>query len=87
MAQLSESDRRELQSVVAQALAGGGEEAMTAEAASLDVDDIKEFFCANWPQMKKVLQFIGDTVGGLVRVAIRAVIAAGDFLYGRICGG
>ncbi|MBV9884378.1 MAG: hypothetical protein JO276_15320 [Sphingomonadaceae bacterium] len=85
MFQLSDSDRRELQSVTANALVGDSGEALIAEAVALDADGIKDFFCRNWPMMKQVLQFIGDTVGGIVRAAIRGVIAAGDFLHDRIC--
>jgi hypothetical protein len=87
MAELNQADVREVQSIAAQALVGD-DVTMDAEAfAGVDLGDIKEFFCQNWPTIKKVLQFLADTVGGIVKVAARALIAAGDFLHDRICGG
>lgn len=86
MTQLNESDRQQMQTLAAQALVGDESAALKA-AAAVDIGDIRDFFCKNWPEIKKVLQFIAENVGGIVRAAIRAVIAAGDFLQGRICRG
>jgi hypothetical protein len=57
-------------------------EAITAEGLP---GDAKQFFCQNWPMIKQVLQFIGDQVGGIVKIAIRGIVAAGDLLHGRVC--
>lgn len=84
MAQLDQSQIQEAQAIAAQAMAGDGETSM-ATVAAVDVGDVKDFFCNNWPTIKKVLQFLADTVGGVVKIAARALIAAGDFLHGRIC--
>ena len=79
MAELSASDRQELSRVVGEALLS--EDSITATA---DVAGGKDIFCNNWSTVKAVLQFIAGQVGA-IGWAIRAVIAAGDFLHGRIC--
>ena len=84
MTQLSESERREAQAAAAQAMVGDAP-AAAAPAGGADLGDVKEFFCKNWPMIKKVLEFIADKVGGGVGRLVRAVIAAGDVLHKLIC--
>ena len=84
MAHLDEAQVQEAQSIAAQALVGDSFAAADV-AAAVDLGDVKEFFCANWPTIKKVIQFLADTIGGVAKVVARALIAAGDFLHGRIC--
>jgi len=86
MAQLNQSDVQEAQSIAAQAMVGDTMSVAEA-AAAVDVGDIKEFFCKNWPTIKKVIQFLGDTIGGIAKIVAKALIAAGDLLHGRICNG
>ncbi|HEX5181874.1 MAG TPA: hypothetical protein VFW19_01855 [Allosphingosinicella sp.] len=83
MAQLSESNLRDMQNAAAQILVGGGAAALTAQDVP---DDIKTFFCAHWDEVKALLQYIADKVGGIAGWAVRAIIAAGDVLKGSICG-
>lgn len=85
MAQISRTDRQQMQAIAAEALVGGQPPAVAPEA--LDFDKVRDFFCEHWPMVKQVLQFLGDNIGGIVRWAIRAVIAAGDYLHGKICYG
>jgi hypothetical protein len=86
MAQLSESDRQEIQNAAAQALVA--DDSMAADAvAGVDLGDIKDFLCKNWPMIKKVLQFLAETVGGVPGRVAKALIAAGDLLYRRVCDG
>jgi hypothetical protein len=87
MAQLTENEIREAQMLAAHALAGESAPRANAAAAAADAGDAKKLFCENWPTVKKVLQFLADTVGGIVAGAARAIIVAGDFLFGRICKG
>ncbi len=87
MAQLSESERREAQAAAAQAMVGDAPAGGAAAAGGADIGDVKDFFCNNWPMIKKVLEFIADKVGGGVGRLVRAVIAAGDVLHKLICKG
>lgn len=80
MAQLNQADIEGARQAVARTLFEEG----TTERA-LDVSDIKQFFCENWEMIKKVLKFLADSIGGPLGWAARALIAAGDFLHGRIC--
>ncbi len=79
MQDLSESERQELRRVVGEALLSE-DEAVQAEIAG----DAKEVFCRNWQTVKQVLQFISSYVPGIGKY-VRAIIAAGDFLYGTVC--
>jgi hypothetical protein len=79
---LSAEDRQELSRIVGEALIEDG----TAQVAGASVElaatdfDPKQFFCQNWPAIKSVLQFLP-----LPAIAVRVIVAAGDFLHGRIC--
>ena len=75
-------------------LAKAFNDAIAAETASVGTqsvsaaampDDAKRFFCANWPMIKQVLQFLGDKIGGIGGLAVKGLIAAGDILHGKIC--
>jgi hypothetical protein len=81
MAELSASDRQELSRLVGEALIA--DEASTSGAYA-DAAGGKDLFCQHWSTVKTVLQFIASQVGA-IGWAIRAVVAAGDFLHGRIC--
>ena len=80
MAELQDSDREELRRIVGEALLSEDEPAGARVAAA----DVRQVFCDNWQTVKKVLEFIAGIVPGIGRY-VRAIIAAGDFLYGRIC--
>jgi hypothetical protein len=60
-----------------------------SDVAALNVSafsgSAKDFFCANWEMIKQVLTFLGDTLGGLPKLAIKGLIAAGDILHSKIC--
>lgn len=89
MTQLSPSDREEMRKVAAMALVEEDDAAagVAFEAAEkVELDSIKDFFCNNWDTIKKVLKYIADQVGGVPGKVIKAIIAAGDFLHGRVCG-
>jgi predicted N-acyltransferase len=81
MAELSMSDRQELARVVGEALVNDDGQNL---AAAADMASAKELFCRHWAIVKQVLQFLAGQIGP-VGWAIKAIIAAGDFLHGRIC--
>jgi hypothetical protein len=83
MAQLNESTLRDMRNAAAQTLVGSGAAALTAADVP---DDIKTFFCAHWDEVKTLLQYLADKIGGIAGFAVRALIAAGDALKGSICG-
>jgi|GEM_PF-6244281 predicted N-acyltransferase len=83
MAELSMSDRQELARVVGEALVNDDGQDL---AAAVDMTSAKELFCRHWTIVKQVLQFLAGQIGP-VGWAIKAIIAAGDFLHGRICNG
>jgi len=83
MPQLNQTDLDGARQAAVQALLA--DDASGLEATAVQLTDIKQFFCENWPMVKKVLQFLADQLGGLPKMAAKALIAAGDYLYGRIC--
>lgn len=43
-------------------------------------------FCTLWPNAKQALEMLETMVKNpVVKFSIRSIIAAGDFVYGRIC--
>ncbi len=79
MAELSQQDRQELSTLIGEALLDDRSFASQAELAGG-----KDLICQHWGTVKTVLEFIAGQVGA-IGWAIRAIIAAGDFLHGRIC--
>ncbi len=83
--QLSESDRAELTRAVGEAMMSDDSAAARGEMSAAATEDARNFFCEHWDEIRKVLLFIADQVGGIVRYGIKGVIVAGDFLHRRIC--
>ncbi len=81
MAELTQQDRQELSRLVGEALLDEGN---NLAASGAEIAGGKDLFCQHWNTVKSVLQFIAGQVGA-IGWAIRAIIAAGDFLHGRIC--
>lgn len=54
------------------------------ETLSLGIDP-QQFFCEHWDEIKPVLKWIADKIGGIPAVVIKGVIAAGDFLHSQVC--
>jgi hypothetical protein len=82
MAELSASDRQELSRVIGEALMA--EDTSSQPQAESLTGGGKELFCQHWALVKQILQFIAGQVGP-IGWAVRAIVAAGDFLHGRIC--
>lgn len=82
MAELSASDRQELSRIVGEALISEQPDALRMETT--ESAGAKDLFCQHWPMIKSVLKFIAGQIGG-IGWAIKALIAAGDFLHGRLC--
>ena len=75
MAELGQEPRQEAQRIAAQALVGdmpAGAERLFSRAG---LDHAKPFFCEQWDEIRKVLQFLGDTVGGVVKRVVKALFA------------
>jgi hypothetical protein len=84
--QLSESDRAELTRAVGEAmLTDDSAAARGDEMSAAATEDVRDFFCEHWDQIRKVLLFIAEQARGMVRIVIKIVITAGDFLRGRLC--
>ena len=84
--QLSESDRAELTRAVGEAMMSDDTAAVRGfDMAGVDTQDVGNFFCEHWDEIRKVLLFIADQVGGIVRYGIKGVIVAGDILHRRLC--
>ena len=84
--QLSESDRAELTRAVGEAMMSDDSAAARSdEMTAAGTEDVRDFFCEHWDEIRKVLLFIADQVGGIVRYGIKGVIVAGDFLRRRVC--
>ena len=84
MAELSESDRRQISEALATAL--GREPSAQADMAELGVDDLKRFFCENWDLAKTLLGVLARLVPGLKPI-IEFIIRLGDLLKDQICTG
>lgn len=80
MEELSAGDRQELARVVGEAMTSEGAESL----AAVDMSSAKDLFCQYWDILKQVLQFLAPYLGP-IGWAIKGIIAAGDFLHGRIC--
>jgi hypothetical protein len=84
--QLSESDRAELTRAVGEAMMSDDTaDVRGVEMAGVDTQGVRDFFCEHWDEIRKVLLFIAEQAGGMVRIVIKIVITAGDFLRGRLC--
>lgn len=83
MAEQPNYDVQALQQAFSKALAGPTP--APATAADIPVDDILKFFCEHWDEIKKVLQFLAEEIGGIAVIVVKAIIIAGDLLRSQVC--
>ena len=81
-----EPERRRISQEVAAILETGDAHAMEAAPAEQEFVDLKEIFCKHWQIVKDVLQFLSQFFPQKWKDRIAAIIKAGDFIFGQVCG-
>jgi hypothetical protein len=78
---LAEDYNRLVQEIIEEA-AGRAE---TARAEALGTDDVRDFFCKHWNEIKAVIQLLCDRIGGLAKIICPVLIGLGDRLHDTLC--
>jgi len=80
---LAEDLNRLIDQIVEEAAGGAG--AADASAEALGADDVRRFFCEHWDDIKKVIRFLADRLGGTAKIVAEILIRLGDRLFRTLC--